>query len=137
MSTVITDYGLIKAVESLVKKINVANKIKINFTCKNCTSKLDIAMEMVLYRITEELINNTLKHSAATNAEIVIDINPFKIILEYSDNGVGCIVDEDLLDSKNGMGLKNIISRSKTINANYSFSNTMPDFHFNLDVEIK
>jgi len=137
MPTVITDYGLVKAIESLVKKINVTDKIKIEFTCKNCIAKLDIAIEMILYRITEELINNTLKHSTASMSEIVLDISNSKIILDYKDNGVGCIVNEELLDSKNGMGLKNIISRSKTINANYSFSNTMPNFHFNLEVEVK
>ena len=137
MPTVITNYGLVKAIESLVKKINISNKLKINFDCKNCSAKLDIAIEMVLYRISEELINNTLKHSSASNAEIIIDIAPFKLTLDYSDNGVGCIVNEELLDSKNGMGLKNIISRSKTINANYNFSNTIPNFHFNLEMEIK
>jgi PAS domain S-box-containing protein len=137
MPTVITDYGLVKAIESLVKKINISDKIKISFTCKNCTSKLDINVEMVLFRITEELINNTLKHSSASNAEITIDIAQSRLILEYSDNGVGCIVNDELLNSKNGMGLKNIISRSKTVNANYSFSNKTPGFHFTLEMDLK
>ncbi len=137
MPTVITEYGLIKAIESLVKKINISDKIKIKFTCNNNMLKLDKAIEMILYRITEELINNTLKHASASTAEIILDVSSSKLILDYNDNGLGCIVNEELLDSKNGMGLKNIISRSKTINANYNFSNTIPNFHFSLEMEMK
>ncbi|MEI6765160.1 MAG: PAS domain S-box protein [Bacteroidota bacterium] len=137
MPTVITDHGLIKAIESFAKKINLAGKIHFTFSHTGFTSKLDINLEMVLYRITEELINNTLKHAGAVNAAASIEVNGKKLVLNYSDDGVGCIVNELLLNSREGMGIKNIISRSKTINGAYTFGNTLPGFKFRLEVYLK
>jgi len=137
MPTVITDYGLIKATESLVQKINLLNKININFNYSNFKTKLDINIEMVLYRIIEELINNTLKHATASNINISLSLSSFKLFLDYEDDGVGLIVTEELLNSKSGMGIKNIISRAKTINSMYRFSEKTPHFRFNLEMDIK
>ncbi len=137
MPTVITDYGLIKATESLVQKINLLNKININFNYSNFKTKLDINIEMVLYRIIEELINNTLKHATASNINISLSLSSFKLFLDYEDDGVGLIVNEELLNSKSGMGIKNIISRAKTINSMYRFSEKTPHFRFNLEMDIK
>jgi PAS domain S-box-containing protein len=137
MPTVITDHGLIKAIESFAKKINLAGKIHFTFSHAGFSSKLDINLEMVLYRITEELINNTLKHAGASNAEASIEVIGKKLVLNYSDDGVGCIVNEMLINSREGMGIKNIISRSKTINGSYTFGNTLPGFKFRLEVYLK
>ena len=92
---------------------------------------------MVLYRIIEELINNTLKHATASNINISLSLSSFKLFLDYEDDGVGLIVTEELLNSKSGMGIKNIISRAKTINSMYRFSEKTPHFRFNLEMDIK
>ncbi len=135
---VITDYGLVKAIESLAKKIQATGKIKIHFRSENYTVRLDSGLEIVFYRITEELINNTLKHAKASNISILLTIEYNSLKLDYTDDGTGFIFDDVFMSSKAGMGLKNIISRVKSVNANYLFGNNDgKGFLFKADVEIK
>lgn len=134
MPSVIRDYGLIKAVDSLCKKINLTNKILVNFTTSSYNKRLEQNVEIVLFRITEELLNNTLKHASAENVNISLKINDDKIIFNYYDDGIGCNVDDSFINSKQGMGLKNIISRVKSINANYYFDSKYPGFSFSMEL---
>jgi signal transduction histidine kinase len=134
MPSVIRDYGLIKAVDSLCKKINLTNKILVNFTTSSYNKRLEQNVEIVLFRITEELLNNTLKHASAENVNISLKINDDKIIFNYYDDGIGCKVDDSFINSKQGMGLKNIISRVKSINANYYFDSKYPGFSFSMEL---
>ena len=135
---VISDYGLVKAMESLTKKIQATGKIKIDFRSENYTTRLDSGFEIVLFRITEELINNTLKHANALNIVIRLCIENNFLKLDYTDDGSGFVFDDVFMSSKAGMGLKNIISRVKSVNANYLFGNNDgKGFSFKADVEIK
>jgi PAS domain S-box-containing protein len=134
MPSVIRDYGLIKGIDSLCKKINLTNKILVNFTTTSYNKRLEKNIEIVLYRITEELLNNTLKHASAENVNIRIQITDNKVIFNYYDDGVGCNVDDAFINSKQGMGLKNIISRVKSVNANYYFDSKYPGFSFSMEL---
>jgi signal transduction histidine kinase len=61
--------------------------------------------------------------------------NDDKLDLFFKDDGIGFNV-EEILTSKNlGMGLKNIISRVKSINGKYSF-NSIPDSGFTIKIEV-
>ena len=66
----IMDFGLVKAVESFCKKVNLVQKIKINFENSLGAERFDQTIEIVLYRVITELINNTLKHAQASKIEI-------------------------------------------------------------------
>ncbi len=134
MPSVIRDYGLIKGIDSLCKKINLTNKILVNFTTTSYNKRLEKNIEIVLYRITEELLNNTLKHASAENVNIRLQLTDDKVTFNYYDDGVGCNVDETFINSKQGMGLKNIISRVKSINANYYFDSKYPGFSFSMEL---
>jgi signal transduction histidine kinase len=66
-----------------------------------------------LYRIAQELMNNTMKHAGASKIEI--EVSPFDsgVYFKYTDNGKGITT-----PSKSaGMGMKNIISRAGMIGA--------------------
>ncbi len=66
-------------------------------------------LEIVIYRITQEILNNILKHAHATVVNIYLDKELYSITLSISDNGKGV---EDIERYKNkGLGLKNIFSR--------------------------
>jgi two-component system NarL family sensor kinase len=64
----------------------------------------------------QEIINNIIKHAAASNIDVAIVNGPETTIISISDNGIG--FDTDLLkQERSGIGLQNIINRAKTINA--------------------
>ena len=85
----IIDYGLVKAVEAFCKKVNLAQKTQINFESSLGAVRFDQTVEIVLYRVITELINNTLKHANANKVEIYLEMIEQVLQLTYLDNGIG------------------------------------------------
>lgn len=119
---VISNYGLIKSLESFASKINKTQQININFKPLNIEGGFDDTIELILYRIITELINNTIKHASASKVDIILEKLGRRLILTYRDDGIGFRLEEVLQREKGGMGLKNIISRIDSINGSYQFN---------------
>lgn len=121
MPNILYDYGLVVALESFCNKINKAKNISIKLNSNIKKTIGNKTLEVVLYRMAIELINNTMKHANATEItiDLVIDEEIFQFI--YSDNGIGFNLDEKLKDNS-GLGLQNTINRLKSIEGNYEFS---------------
>lgn len=132
---VLNNYGLVSALELFIEKIS--SEITVNFNQNIENARFAPAIELSLYRISKELINNTLKHAAASQISLQITEKNSRISLVYSDNGIG--INEGILKGKNhgGMGLSNIISRAKSLNANYNFvSAENHGFKFDLTIPL-
>lgn len=134
MPTVIHSYGLVKAVQAFCEKVNKTNQLNIKFETENIEQRLESNVELILFRVISELINNTIKHARAENINILLVRKDDLLTLFFRDDGVGFIVD-DIINSGKGMGLKNIISRIRSINGTYSF-NSRPGGGFNIKIEI-
>lgn len=119
MPGILLDYGLQKAIQSFCDKITQLNKINIHFNTDIKTG-IDSTVDLVLYRITIELINNTLKHANAKNINIDINLKHRLVNFIYGDNGKGFDVDKEISE-KSGLGLKNIINRINSIKGEYNF----------------
>jgi PAS domain S-box-containing protein len=115
----IMDFGLVKAVESFCKKVNLAQKTKIHFESSIGEKRFDQTIEIVLYRVITELINNTIKHARATKIEIYLEIIDETLQLTYLDDGIGFDKEMAMGTESSGMGLKNMVSRLRSINGNY------------------
>jgi PAS domain S-box-containing protein len=135
MPSIIHSYGLVKALESFCEKVNNTNHLKITIKTENLEVRPEQNLELILFRVVSELINNSIKHSHANKVSIKLLKHEGMICLEYTDDGVGFPVDEILLSEHKGMGLKNIISRVKSINGKYHFSSS-PGKGFTLKIEI-
>jgi len=118
----LTNMGLIKSIESLCSSINGIGKVTIEFT-HNCPNlKLSNEIELSIYRIINELINNTLKYSEAQVATIEIVEMEVKVCLNYTDNGKGF----DPQDTTNkGNGLNNIKSRVDSLSGTLSLQSSI------------
>lgn len=84
---------------------------------------------MVVYRILQELIQNTIKHAKASEAEIVILEENNQLEIHYSDNGIGVSI--DMLTAGNGW--QSILRRLEAIHATYRLPNN-PLSGFKLDI---
>ncbi len=135
MPTTIHSYGLVKALQAFCDKINKTNKLRIKFETQNFEEKLDDNLKLILFRVISELINNTIKHANASEIFILLIRNNNEISLFYRDNGVGFVINEVISAEDKGMGLKNIISRIKSINGAYTFSSA-PGMGFTIKIEI-
>lgn len=115
---VIIDFGLVKAIESFCKKVNLSQKLNIIYQ-PSVQERFDQTIELVLYRVITELLNNSIKHARAGKIEIYLEKIDNMLQLTYMDDGIGFDLDKVLNSDGGGMGMKNIISRLQSINGTY------------------
>ena len=107
--TVLEEFGYTTAVEVLVNKINETKQIHFNLVVFGMKHRLQKDYELALYRITQELINNVLKHSEAKHVSLQIGQRDEQLILMIEDDGKGF----DVHTHKDGYGLHNLDARTK------------------------
>jgi len=110
-SVILSKHGYVDAVLNFINSINDLQKLSINFNF-NTKARFSLLRETTLYRITTELINNTLKYAKATQVNISYFYAQEKnrINFTYTDNGIG--FDLGLVEkSQEGLGLLNIQQR--------------------------
>ena len=109
MPEILLKYGLEEAVKEYCAKINSTGLIKINYQSHGLEDRVEKTAEIIVYRIIQELLNNILKHSGATEGfvQLVRQENRLNIVVE--DNGRGFAVDQTA--GKKGAGLSNVRSR--------------------------
>ena len=124
-------YGYAAAVEELVGKLNATDQLHVTFECRKLVAQLPAQVETGLYRITQELLNNSLKHANAT--EIVVSVIPSGKVISffYSDNGQGF----DYPQAKKGLGIGNIKSRVSVLNGKIEWF-TKPGEGLEVTIEI-
>jgi signal transduction histidine kinase len=112
--------GYVMALQEFISGINKLQELTIDFSFNNAARFGDF-FEIILYRITTELINNTLKHANSTHADIVFnyDIPKKSIFLAYSDNGKG-FDSAAARATSGGMGLMNIDQRIKILGGKFT-----------------
>ncbi len=124
--------GLQGAIEDLVTKINNTGKVYISFTSSLRTEeKIDDDVELALFRIVQEQINNVLKHSDAYKVSIDLTFEKGRLKLTITDDGKG----HDLQIKKQGLGLKNIFNRAE-FHKGFAEIFSEPGKGFMLQVEI-
>lgn len=120
---ILVRYGLIEALKIYFKKIMKLSKITIYFNFEKIDNRLSNNTEIAIFRIINELTNNTLKYAKATVINILLEKNDSKIILKYKDNGIGFDVNTAITNSS--LGLNNISSRVKALNGKHLISSTI------------
>ena len=103
----ISNLGLKLSTQSLVNYISESSKINGSFEYLGKEEKLDPEIEICIYRIIQESLNNIFKHSHANEFSVLIELNEKYVNIIISDNGVG-IPDEYFTSRElmnNGTGL--------------------------------
>ena len=102
------------------KKLEEKSNNNMRIEDNSLSIQLDELHEITIYRIITELINNTVKHSKATNIYIKIKKQGQDILINYTDNGIGFEI-EEVLRNNLGLGIQNIKNRLKKINGTVKF----------------
>ncbi|MCR8561521.1 hypothetical protein KXD93_27955 [Mucilaginibacter sp. BJC16-A38] len=111
----ITKQGLVKTIENEVKKLNKSGLINAELIVSGESIPLGEQRELVLFRIFQEAVNNTIKHSGAAQLKISLYYIPEMFNLTLEDDGDGFSVNS--LDHSKGSGLTNIENRATAIGA--------------------
>ena len=115
---ILEEFGFKDAVEELADSFNNSRKINITYNINYLKKHLNPQNELHLFRITQELINNSVRHGKAKNSTINISHKDKNLIFSYTDNGIG--FNSDKKENKKGLGMKNIESRVSLLNGKYS-----------------
>lgn len=119
MPSVLSDFGLNAALRVLCEQTADLSGIRVRFEGDSERIKLNAQMEIGLYRIAQEALNNAVKHSGSDNIKIKLEQKMNRILLEIEDDGKGFLISN--LKNKNGSfltrnGIDNIRTRTQLLN---------------------
>lgn len=117
---VLTDFGLSEALENLSKKVAQDTGIEVIFYTQKNGARYKKEVEIMLYRIVQELFNNAIKHSGASKIDLSLNHHLNSIVLKFKDNGIG-FNNETIVP---GLGLRNIESRIQFMEGTMAIEST-------------
>lgn len=123
--------GLQMALHSFFEVFNKSGVLRIDYD-GDALPVLDENKSLAIYRIMQELVNNTLKHAGADMVEVHAEKNDGVLQICFSHNGQQGITQErfqEYIYKKNATGLKNIVNRLKVLNGSISFEKENNWYH--------
>jgi signal transduction histidine kinase/streptogramin lyase len=105
----LTEQGLAQTIADMVGLLNESHQLTITFERGTMPKKLPEAVEINLFRVVQELLQNTLKHAHASHVWLGLRHEADALHLTYRDDGYG--LDTALLNQPTGNGLVNIQQR--------------------------
>ncbi len=123
MPATLEKFGLTAALTELVKKLEKASGIRIDLTYSEDAYDLQPQSALALYRIVQELINNTLKHAAARKISINVKKMPDQLYLSVADDGKGFDLAhaQEQQDGKRALGMSSVDSRISLLHAQIAY----------------
>ncbi|MFZ6053160.1 tetratricopeptide repeat-containing sensor histidine kinase [Halocola ammonii] len=118
MPRALEELGLVPAIDDMLSKSFGHSETSYRFEHFKVQGKrFTEGVEIGLFRICQELVNNIIKHARASEVSVQLIRNKKHLILIVEDNGVGFSLDQ----KKDGIGLRNISSRVQTVNGDVNY----------------
>ena len=111
VSTSLSRFGLERALQDLCDSIRVSGRLEVELTTFGLEQRLERSVEIVVYRIVQELVSNALKHARATEIGVSVTRQTGRLSVMVSDDGAGF----DPSTVQAGMGLGNVQGRAASI----------------------
>lgn len=113
-------FGWLHTIETIAAQMNHSGELQVEVVCKETIPLLTKEVELTLYRVIMELINNTLKHADASLIRIEINADAEKVYVIYTDDGKGLPADAPF----KGLGHKNMEGRMHSLGGTIQFGHT-------------
>jgi signal transduction histidine kinase len=117
--------GLEQTVYELVAHLNDSNRLQVQFRTEDVPVRLPERIEINLFRIIQELLQNALKHANASNVWLQLSKSDNTLQLTYQDNGCG--LDQSFTNETLGNGLLNIRQRIDLLKGTHQFKLAEPN----------
>jgi signal transduction histidine kinase len=103
-------FGLAAAIQDYCSEIQLNGMLQVHSQYIGLKDKaIDQSLSVTVYRITQELLNNVIKHAGATQAIVQIGVTESQLTITAEDNGKGLA--DEAIKTATGIGWKNIYSR--------------------------
>ncbi len=122
------DLGLVPAVNELCDAMRRRGSVNVRFFTKNIPKMIDPESELAVYRITQEALNNVMKHSGADEVFVNLIRKDNYILTSVEDNGNGFELEEDKgagADGKKTLGLLIMEERAVQLSGRFSVESSL------------
>lgn len=105
--------GLQEAIRYQLELVEKTGQYTVSFQCNGEPQKTDPQKELILFRMVQESLNNTIKHAKASEITVQLNYVPGLVSIVIADNGEGF----EPQNNKTGIGLQNMHNRAQLIGA--------------------
>ncbi len=138
-SNILKEFGLNEAIRHFIKKVTEGTIIKSETELDDNYQTENPDNDISMYRMIQELVNNTLKYANATEFLIssVLTGNELDLVIFHNGNGLTQEQFEELRYQKEGLGLKNIQNRIILLKGSIYFAGSDEGYRINIHVPVK
>ena len=138
MPPTLKNFGLESAINDLFQKISGSGAINASSRFHEYKDRLKPEIELIVFRVVQELINNILKHSNSSFIHLTQNMHNGSCLLRMHHDGRGIVqTDFEKLNKSNiGLGLKNISSRLKVAQGNILFEKDASQTYYKITIEV-
>jgi len=115
---VLEKFGLVAGIEELVQEFEASKRVTTSFSQDLSREPEDERTSLQVFRILQELMNNSLRHGKSTRITINLSEADGRFTCHYTDNGKG--MDAQTLKNARGLGLRNIENRIEILEGTFS-----------------
>ena len=108
--------GLVNAIEQLTRRTSVEDFLTCEVKIKGATRRLEPLIEHELFRITQEALNNAVRHARSTRITIELHFKQEEVIVTIEDNGIGFSH-----EGTEGSGLLTMQERTEKMGGTFAF----------------
>ena len=135
------EFGLQAALQELCTKLNRStSELEILFVHNETEHRYDYKVELALFRVCQELINNAMKHAQAKKITVELTAATNSLQLDVTDDGLGFDLEAVMNrpGEEKGLGLRNIESRLSLVHTSTVHYDTAPGkgTHVGLDLKL-
>jgi len=138
-STLLKEFGLNEAIRNFLNTTVKGTLVKVETDLDNNYLIQNAETDLGMYRITQELINNILKHAHANfiNIKSKMKNDELELTLHFNGNGLSQEEFEELRYRPEGLGLKNIQNRIILLKGKIFFEKNKQDNRIILTIPVK
>ena len=118
--TALDDHGFIPAIEEQLRRFKAQYGIDTNLATKGELDDLGSDQQLVLYRVTQEALNNIARHANASSVSVEIARVDGNVALEVTDDGAGFALGHEL----RGLGLDGMAERARLVDGEFNISSS-------------
>lgn len=112
--------GIDLAIEKECKRVNDSTEIKCEYFPTEKSLSLKPEQEIILFRCFQELVNNSVKYSKASNLEVTLERSEDSVILTVNDNGIGFETE----NVESGVGMISLKNRIELLNGIFALNSS-------------
>ncbi len=118
--------GLVRSIEMQTDFLQRSEKFKTHFRVVGEIRRLTETKEVILFRILQEAVNNIIRHSRATEMNIILTYNKEGLLLKIQDNGKGFVMQKETDETLSMNGIYNMQHRARLIESEFRIE-SIPD----------